>query len=74
MLSNLFFKVCPDSLSASQCEAFIINPHMQSVIIRDEPPEEKNGNGIPVVGEAPQTTAQLKTDWQKMQSVHPNEP
>ena len=38
----------------------------------EEPPEEKNGRGIPVAGKSPETTAMLSTAWRKTTVVRPN--
>ena len=54
--------------------AFIIKPHMQSVITIEDPPAEKNGSGIPVEGIATKTTATLAMDWKKIAEIHPKVP
>ena len=60
--------------SSVECEQFMINPHIAIVTIREEPPEEKKGRGIPVVGKNPHTTPMLIIDCNRITVVHPNEP
>ena len=51
-------------------EAELVN----ALMIREEPPEEKKGRGIPVVGKNPHTTPMLIIDCSRITVVHPNEP
>jgi len=41
------------------------------VISKEEPPEEKNGNGIPVAGNKRTTTLQFKSDCKRITTVQP---
>ena len=43
-------------------EAFIIKPQIANVTTKEDPPAEKKGKEIPVVGANLQTTAQFKRD------------
>ena len=61
-------------MSESHFDALIINPHIQSVTIIDEPPLEKNGSGIPVVGRAPDTTPTFTSDCKKIHAAQPKVP
>ena len=63
----------PPSSSGGAWEAFITKPHMQKLTTSEEPPEEKNGRGIPVVGAAPHTTAQFKSDCMNTMHTHPKD-
>ena len=51
-----------------------INPHIDSVTSITDPPDEKNGNAIPVLGTTPATTAQFSSDCKKITVVQPNAP
>lgn len=46
----------------SNLDAQTINPHIAIVTKIEEPPDEKNGKGIPVVGKTPTTTATFIND------------
>ncbi len=52
-------------------DTLIIKAHKQSVISKEEPPDEKNGSGIPVAGNARTTTPAFMSDCTRMIIVQP---